>query len=140
MPHSGSDSAAATPVMSLMPGQTPPESCQPPPLPPNHSPSNARASTIRRSDSDNGPVTSPVSAPPVVWPVARMQTLMSEPSRFVLTARRDPFGMSFTHDTISRPRPGPTTRASRSASDWPEPSIPGGTMPEAITAALSRPR
>ncbi len=29
--------------MSLMPGQTPPESCQPPPEPPSHSPRIARA-------------------------------------------------------------------------------------------------
>ena len=39
----------ATPSISLMPGQTPPESCQPPPEPPSHSPRMARAATRRRS-------------------------------------------------------------------------------------------
>ena len=38
MPNSGSPSPACTPSISLMPGQTPPESCQPPPEPPSHSP------------------------------------------------------------------------------------------------------
>ncbi len=49
MPYSGSPSAAATPWISLMPGQTPPESCQPPPEPASHSPRMARAATSRRS-------------------------------------------------------------------------------------------
>ena len=49
MPNSGSPSAARTPWISLMPGHTPPESCQPPPLPPSHSPRMARAATSRRS-------------------------------------------------------------------------------------------
>jgi len=72
--------------------------------------------------------------------VARMQTAISEASRFVDTASREPLGMPFTWLTNSMPRPGPMMRASRSPSGWPAPSIPGGTMPEAITAALSRPR
>jgi hypothetical protein len=62
-----------------------------------------------------------------------MHTLMSEPSRFVLTASRDPLGMSLTHETSSIPRPEPTRRASNSARLCPEPSIPGGTRPLAIT-------
>ena len=49
MPNSGSPSPARTPWISLMPGQTPPESCQPPPEPPSHSPRMARAATSRRS-------------------------------------------------------------------------------------------
>ena len=50
----------------------------------------------------------------LAWPVARMQTEISEPSRFVETASREPLGMLFTLLTISSPRPGPTTRASKS--------------------------
>ena len=42
---------AMAPVISFMPGQTPPESCQPPPEPPSHSPRIARAATSRRSCS-----------------------------------------------------------------------------------------
>ena len=134
MPHSGSSSVAATPVMSLMPGQTPPESCHPPPEPPSHSPKRARARTSRRSDSSSDPVNEEAC------PVARIQTLMSEPSKFVLTANRDPLGMSLTLEHSSRPRPGPTMRASKSARDCPEPSMPGGTTPAAMTAAFSNPR
>ena len=51
MPNSGSPSPATTPWISFMPGQTPPESCQPPPEPPSHSPRIARAATSRRSSS-----------------------------------------------------------------------------------------
>ena len=47
--------APATPSISLIPGQTPPESCQPPPEPPSHSPRIARASTSRRSSSRKRP-------------------------------------------------------------------------------------
>ena len=42
-----------------------------------------------------------------------MHTLTSAASRLVETARREPFGMLFTLLTISRPRPGPTMRASK---------------------------
>ncbi len=49
IPNSGSPSWAATPWISLIPGHTPPESCQPPPEPPSHSPRMARAATRRRS-------------------------------------------------------------------------------------------
>ena len=94
----------------------------------------ARASTSRRSFSCNGPVKDSA------WPVARMQTEMSAASKLVETARRDPLGMLLTLLTISNPRPEPTTRPSKSARLWPDPSIPGGTMPAAITAALSKPR
>ena len=52
----GSSACASTPWISLIPGQTPPESCQPPPEPPNHSPRMARAATNRRSASSSGPV------------------------------------------------------------------------------------
>ena len=74
------------------------------------------------------------------WLVARMHTEMSEASKLVETARREPLGMSLTWLTSSRPRPGPTRRARRSARLWPEPSMPCGMMPAAMTAALSRPR
>ena len=118
-----------------MPGQTPPESCQPPPLPPSHSPRMARAATRRRSCSSSEPVSA------WIWLVARMHTAIRQASRLVETARREPFGMSFTLLTISMPWPGlPVSRASRSESGWVAPSMPGGTMPLAITAAFSRPR
>ena len=55
MPYSGSPSPASAPSISLMPGQMPPESCQPPPEPPSHSPRIARAATSRRSSSSSGP-------------------------------------------------------------------------------------
>ena len=58
-----------------------------------------------------------------------MQTLISAASRFVETASREPLGMLLTLLTSSRPRPGPTMRASKSARLCPEPSMPGGTMP-----------
>ena len=67
MPCSGSPGWAGVPSMSLMPGQTPPLSCQPPPEPPIHSPSRARARMRRRSLSWSGPVRDSA------WPVARMQ-------------------------------------------------------------------
>ena len=134
MPCSGSPGDDATPSINLIPGHTPPLSCQPPPLPPIHSPSSARASTSRRSLSRNSPVSDSA------WPVARMSTEMSAARRFVDTARREPFGMSFTLETSSRPRPGPSICESRSPSDCPLPSMPGGTTPLAITAALSKPR
>ena len=66
-PNSGSPSPARTPVMSFIPGQTPPESCQPPPEPPSHSPRSARARTRRRSSSSSAP------SRDRAWPVARMQ-------------------------------------------------------------------
>ena len=80
-----------------MPGQTPPESCQPPPEPPIHSPRIARAATMRRSSSASGPVRLRV------WPVARIQTAMSEASRLVETASREPLGMPLTWLTSSMP-------------------------------------
>ena len=80
-----------------MPGQTPPESCQPPPEPPSHSPRMARAATTRRSSSVELPVRERV------WPVARMQTAISEASRLVETASREPLGMPLTWLTSSMP-------------------------------------
>jgi hypothetical protein len=69
-----------------------------------------------------------------------MHTEINAARRFVDTASREPFGMLFTLETISIPRPGPTIRASKSESSCPEPSMPGGTIPAAITAAFSNPR
>ena len=134
VPCSGSCSVATTPRISFAAGQTPPESCQPPPLPPSHSPRIARAATSRRSGSVSWPVSD------WAWPVARMQTAMSAASRLVETASREPLGMLLTLLTISRPWPGPTTRANRSARLAPDPSTPGGTIPAAITAAFRSPR
>ena len=56
MPNSGSPGPAARPSIIFMPGQMPPESCQPPPEPPSHSPRMARAATSFRSASLSGPV------------------------------------------------------------------------------------
>ena len=100
----------ATPSISLMPGQTPPESCQPPPEPPIHSPRIARA-----SDEPALVLLQRAGRATRAWPVARMQTAISAASRLVETARREPLGMSLTLLTISSPRPGPdASRASRS--------------------------
>ena len=106
-PNSGSPSAAATPSMSFMPGHTPPESCQPPPEPPSHSPRMARAATRRRSASSSVPVRLRIC------PVARMPAEIRQASRLVETARREPLGISLTRLTISMPWPGvPVSRAS----------------------------
>ena len=134
MPCSGSPGRAGAPSMSLIPGHSPPESCQPPPDPPNHSPRIARAATIRRSASASGPSRAPI------WPVARIQTPISAPSRLVDTARREPLGIRLTLLTSSKPRPGPNTAPSSAPSSAPERSMPGGTMPAAITAAFNSPR
>ena len=134
MPYSGSPGWAARPSIIFMPGQIPPESCQPPPEPPSHSPKIARAATSLRSASLKPPVSDSI------WPVARMQAVMMAARRFVETASREPLGMSLTLLTISSPRPGPTSWASTSASVWPEPSSPEGIIPAAMTAALSSPR
>ena len=133
-PCSTSPGCAATPSMSLMPGQRPPESCQPPPEPPSHSPRMARAATMRRSASAIGP------ASERICPVARMHVPMSAPSRVVETASREPLGMRLTLLTSSNPRPGPKMTPSSPASFAPERSMPGGTRPAAMIAAFSRPR
>ncbi len=80
-----------------MPGKMPPESCQPPPEPPSHSPRIARATTTCASSGSSGPVRFRA------WPVARIRRLISEASRFVETASRDPLGMSLTLLTTSSP-------------------------------------
>ena len=71
-----------------------------------------------------------------------MQTAIRQASRLVETASREPFGMSLTLLTISRPWPGPAGEARQQVGQRLGRSLPcpGGTMPEAITAALSRPR
>ena len=95
----------------------------------------ARAATSRRSSSHRPPESA------WIWLVERMQTAMSEASRLVETASREPLGISFTWLTISMPWPGrPVSVASSSARGRVEPSMPDGTRPEAITAALSSPR
>ena len=120
--------------MSLTPGKTPPESCQPPPEPPSHSPRMARATTTRAVSGSSGPVRSRA------WPVARMKRLMSEASRLVETARREPLGMSLTLLTISMPKPGRTTWPRISCKVVPVPSKEGGIRPAAMMPALMRPR
>ena len=101
-PNSGSFSVALEPRISLIPGQTPPESCQPPPDPPIHSPKIARAAITRRSFSSSAPSSE------ATCPVARISIEINEPSKLVETARREPLGMSLTLLTISSPSPGPT--------------------------------
>ena len=90
MPYSRSPGCAICPSINLMPGHTPPESCQPPPEPPSHSPKIARAATSRRSSSPNVPTKLRVC------PVARMATAINEASKLVETASREPLGISFT--------------------------------------------
>ena len=97
MPYSRSPFCAICPSINLMPGHTPPESCQPPPEPPSHSPRIARAATNRRSSSPNVPIK------PRVWPVALIATAINEASKFVETASREPFGISFTWLATSSP-------------------------------------
>jgi len=89
-PHSTSVGSAAAPSISLIPGQMPPLSCQPPPEPANHSPRSARPATMRRSASSSGPSSERAC------PVARMHTAIRLARRFVDTARRLPLGMSLT--------------------------------------------
>ena len=79
----------------------PPESCQPPPEPPSHSPRIARATTTFASSRSSGPVRLRV------WPVARIRSAISDASRLVETASREPLGMSLTLLTTSSPQPGP---------------------------------
>ena len=68
IPDSGSDGHGGDPRDHLDPGKTPPESCQPPPEPPSHSPRMARATTTgassgRASRSGSGPGRSRASGP-----------------------------------------------------------------------------
>ena len=72
------------PLISLMPGKIPPESCQPPPEPP----------TIRRgSPGPRRPCFLGLSGPVRlrVWPVARIKSAISEASRLVETASASPW-------------------------------------------------
>ena len=69
-----------------------------------------------------------------------MQALINPANRLVETASRDPLGILLTLLTISKPKPGPASRASSSARLNPDPSIPGGTMPAAMIAAFNSPR
>ena len=115
-----------------MPGQTPPESCHPPPEPPSHSPKIALAATNLLSDSCNCPVIL------FVCRVARINTAIIDPSKFVETAKRDPLGISFTIVTNSKPIPGATICPNKSPKDCCVPSKDGGIQPEAITPAFNR--
>ncbi len=69
-----------------------------------------------------------------------MQVEMRAARRLVETASREPLGMLLTEEMISIPRLGPASRRRRSWSDSPDPSMPGGMMPEAMMAALRSPR
>ncbi len=120
--------------MIFTPGNTPPESCQPPPEPPSHSPRIARATTTGASSGSSIPVRF------LDWQVARIKLEITDASRFVETASLDPLGMSLTLQTTSRPCPGRTTEPSKSSSLAEVPSSDAGTSPEAITPALIRPR
>mmetsp|Transcript_19800 Transcript_19800/g.30898 ORF Transcript_19800/g.30898 Transcript_19800/m.30898 type:complete len:243 (-) Transcript_19800:816-1544(-) len=96
-PYSGSPIFDLTPWMSFSPGQTPPESCHPPPLPPNHSPNIALAATNLLSSSRRGPS---IHADCLV---ALIATEMIDPSKFVDTANLDPFGIFLTKVVSSKP-------------------------------------
>ena len=85
-PHSGSPGEAETPSISLMPGKMPPESCQPPPDPPSHSPRIARATTTFDSSGPSGPVRFGT------WPVARIISVISEASKIGRDGQPRPLG------------------------------------------------
>ena len=97
MPYSGSPPRAFTPLISFIPGQTPPESCHPPPEPPIHSPKIARAATSLLSFSSSCPVRD------LVCPDALMHTDIKEANKLVETANLEPFGIPLTCETISIP-------------------------------------
>jgi len=69
-----------------------------------------------------------------------MHTEMRDANKVVDTANLDPLGMLFTWLTSSSPSPCPTILSRREATGISNPSMPGGMIPEAITAALSNPR
>ena len=121
--------------MIFTPGKTPPESL----------PAPARAPeplAEDRAGDHHGEHSSGSSIPVrfLDWQVARIKAEITDASRFVETASLDPFGMSLTLQTTSRPCPGRTTEASRSSSRAEVPSSEAGTSPEAITPALIKPR
>ncbi|OPZ67573.1 MAG: hypothetical protein BWY82_02766 [Verrucomicrobia bacterium ADurb.Bin474] len=69
-----------------------------------------------------------------------MHTAINAASKLVETASREPFGILSTELTSSIPKPGPTNRSNSAESGSSQPSMAGGTTPEAISAALSSPR
>ncbi len=133
-PHSGSPSGAATPWISLMPGKIPPESCQPPPDPPSHSPRIARATTTLASSGSSGPVRLRV------WPVARINKRDQRSQQVGRDGQPRTLGNVVDLADDLQPVPGPDDPASRSASRVCVPSRAGGISPEATTAALTSPR
>ena len=94
----------ATPSISLMPGQTPPESCQP-------AAGAAEPLAEDRPGRDQPPLVllRAARSSDCACPVARMQAAIRPASRLVETASREPLGMSLTLLTISSPSPGPTS-------------------------------
>ena len=134
IPNSGAPFSAVIPAIIFIPGQRPPESCQPPPEPPSHSPSIDLDATVRLSSSEMGPVIS------LIWPLKRIKRVIIVARRVVLTAKREPFGMPFTLVTISIPPRLPNSLCRISGSGTSLSSRHGGTMPEATTPALSRER
>ena len=124
---------ARTPSIVLIPGHTPPESCHPPPEPPSHSPRIAREAIMSRSCSVGVPSNWRVCC------VARIRILIIDASKFVETAKRDPFGMSLTFVTSSIPSPGNAILSRISLMVKRVPSNDGGIKPDAMTAAFSKP-
>ena len=93
--------AGRTPWISLMPGQTPPESCQPPPEPPSHSPRIARAATRRRSCFVERAGQRVGSGR---WRACRRRS--GRPAGWSRPPAASPSGMSLTLLTSSMPWPG----------------------------------
>ena len=126
---------AATPWMSLMPGKIPPESCQPPPEPPSHSPRMARATTTLASSGSSGPVRFRA------WPVARIRERDQRGQQVRRDRQPRTLGdvVDLADDLQPVPRPDDPRRADRRAGSA-VPSSEGGISPEATTPALIRPR
>ena len=123
-PNSGSPAPASAPSISFMPGQTPPESCQPPPEPPSHSPRIARAATSRRSSSLSGPVSD--------CGLAGGPHADGDQRRQQIRRNRQPRALGNVVDVADdfQPEPGPDQHAPANRPGFcRDPSMPGGTMP-----------
>ena len=96
----------------------------------------ARAATSRRSSSHRPPESA------WIWLVARMQTAIRRGQQAGGDRQARALGniVHLADDLDAVPRQRRSACASSSASGRVDPSMPGGTMPEAITAAFSSPR
>ena len=132
-PNSGSPSVAGRRSISLMPGQTPPESCQPPPDPPSHSPRMARAATRRRSCSGEG---AGQRGGLPGGPHAGGDQAAEEVGR---DGQARALGDVVDAADDLQPQPGADHARQQVGQALAGALDPGGTMPAAMTAALSRP-